>query len=383
MFCFLILWSEIIVKVLLLGGTGAMGESLKSILIEQKHKVYVTSRNSHKAEENVRYLKGDAHDEEFMSDVLKCRYDAIVDFMVYRSDEFKVKADKLLNSTGHYIFTSSSRVYANSSTPITEDTPRLLDVCKDYAYLETDEYALAKAREENVLFNGKQKNWTIIRPYITYNVERLQLGAIEKDIWLYRALHGRSIPLPKDVSLHQTTMTYGEDVAAIIAVLIGNMRAIGESFNLTGTEHMSWSEILKIYVNTIEKEIGVKPEIYMPENSLELSRMMNNTTQVYYDRLYDRVFSNSKLLSVIGSDFSFTSIEDGLKRCLSSFMKAPRWRIQPNWKIDAYINKQNGDFTALEEIEGMHAKFKYLGWYCIPSTMKFLSKVKNVHSKKA
>ena len=98
-------------------------------------------------------------------------------------------------------------VYADSKTLITEESPRLLDVCKDRSYLKTDEYALAKAREENILLESMQKNWTIIRPYITYNVERLQLGAIEKDIWLHRALHDRSIPLPKDVATHQTTMT--------------------------------------------------------------------------------------------------------------------------------------------------------------------------------
>lgn len=46
---------------------------------------------------------------------------------------------------------SSSRVYADSQTPITENSPRLLDVYKEEEYLKTDEYALSKARQEDIL----------------------------------------------------------------------------------------------------------------------------------------------------------------------------------------------------------------------------------------
>ena len=40
--------------------------------------------------------------------------------------------------------------------------------------------ALQKAREENLLLKSDSRNWTIIRPYITYYDERLQLGVFEK-----------------------------------------------------------------------------------------------------------------------------------------------------------------------------------------------------------
>ena len=87
-------------------------------------------------------------------------------------------------------------MYADS-TPITEETPRLLDVCKDADYLKTDEYALAKAREENILFCSGKKKRTIIHPYITYNTERLQLGAIEKDIWALPCIAWQEHSAPK------------------------------------------------------------------------------------------------------------------------------------------------------------------------------------------
>lgn len=78
---------------------------------------------------------------------------------------------------------SSARVYARSADrQITESSSRLLDICDDEEYLRTDDYALTKARQENMLFCAKTQNWTIIRPYITFSEIRLQLGVFEKRI---------------------------------------------------------------------------------------------------------------------------------------------------------------------------------------------------------
>jgi hypothetical protein len=111
--------------------------------------------------------------------------------MIYTTQSFKERVNFLLDATSQYVFFSSSRVYADSEIPITEDSSRLLDVSQDKKFLSTDEYSLAKARQENILRKSKRKNWTIIRPYITYSENRLQLGILEKEEWLYRALQGR------------------------------------------------------------------------------------------------------------------------------------------------------------------------------------------------
>lgn len=363
-------------RILLLGGTGAMGVSLKKILAERGDEVFISSRTTHDSENNIHYLLGNAHDDQFLSDILKSRYDAIVDFMIYQSGEFETRVNKLLDSTDHYIFTSSSRVYANSEVPITEDSPRLLDASKDIEYLKTDEYALAKAREENTLFRLKRRNWTIIRPYITYNVERLQLGGIEKDVWLYRAMHGRSIPLPKNIADCQTTMTYGGDVAAAIALLIGNKNALGEAFHLTGTEHMAWSEILKIYLDVLEKETNIETKIYMPEDSIKLCEIMGSKYQIEYDRLYNREFDNSKLLTVCGNNLSFISMKNGLSMCISEFIQNPRWNTGFNAKLEAYLNREANEKISLRELCGTKTKMKYLGWRYMPQILETIKRIR-------
>ena len=94
----------------------------------------------------------------FFTSLLNRKYDVIIDFMVYSTDELERRLPELLSHTGQYCFFSSSRVYAESKKPITEDSPRLLDACTDQEYLYTDEYALAKAREE--ICSGKAKRGT-------------------------------------------------------------------------------------------------------------------------------------------------------------------------------------------------------------------------------
>ena len=145
----------------------------------QGEDVYVTTRRERKGV-GITYIQGNAHETAFLSDILrKYHFDVLIDFMIYNTSEFADRVDLLLSSVGQYIFLSSSRVYADSETPITENSPRLLDVYKDEEYLKTDEYALSKARQEDILHRSGNYYWTVIRPYITFSEIRLQLGVLE------------------------------------------------------------------------------------------------------------------------------------------------------------------------------------------------------------
>ncbi len=234
-----------------------MGTPLVELLADQGNDVWVTSRKSREySRGNIHCIVGNAHEMAFISVVLKDRYDVLIDFMNYRLPELQERLDLILNSVGQYIFLSSCRVYAESKTPITEKTPRLLYVCKDKEFLATEEYALAKAREENLIFASKHNNWTIVRPTVTYNSHRLQLGCYELDEWLGRVLRGKPVVFYDDLADKLTSMTYGEDVAMGICYLIGNPQALGEAVNIASPESKTWGEILNIYKNALEKSSG-------------------------------------------------------------------------------------------------------------------------------
>lgn len=344
-------------KILLLGGTGAMGSHLGEILSSGENEVVITSRRTSVSNEHIEYRLGDAKDIEFLKTLLKEKWDAIIDFMVYSLDEFKERVEKLLSATSQYIFLSSARVYNESEKPLTEESKRLLDSCTDDEYLQTNEYALLKARQENVLYTTDKKNWTIIRPYITYSETRLQLGTLEKETWLYRAIHGRTIVFSEDVKNHYTTLTYGWDVANAMAKLIGNKSSFGEAYHITSKEAHQWSVILNIYTDVLENELGYRPKVIY-QNLPDFSTWNMSKYQITYDRLYDRKFDNAKINKVFNTE-EFLHVDIGLRKCLKSFLENPRFNII-DWKQEAIKDRYTNEKTPLSEIKGLKSKIKYV-----------------------
>jgi len=320
-------------KVLLLGGTGAIGVYLIPELISSGHDVYVTSRSARKSDQNkLTYIQGNAREEIFIKKILTDKYDAIVDFMVYTTNEFHSRHELLLKNSEHYLFISSCRVFAESDVPITENTPRLLDVSKDSDYLATDEYALAKARQENILRESSYKNWTIIRPAITYSKTRFQLCTLEADTIICRTQNNCPVILPQEALQKQTPMTWGGDVAKMIAQLVLNQDALKEDFNAVSHEYRTWEEIALYYKNLIGLTV-----VTTDLNSY--IKTVGGKYQILYSRMYNRVMDNSKILKVTGiPKESLTSIYDGLARELSDYFKLHE-SIKPNYVINSGMDR--------------------------------------------
>jgi nucleoside-diphosphate-sugar epimerase len=345
-------------RILILGGTGAMGRHLVAQLSTMEGVfLTITSRSPHQGDKSLEYVVGDAHDEIFINSLLsKCHWEAIVDFMIYSTSEFSQKVNNYLSATDQYVFLSSARVYAESKVPLTENSPRLLDVCEDAAYLKTDEYALSKARQEDFLKKSGRRNWTIIRPYITFSEIRLQLGPQEKELWLYRALHNRTILFSEDLADKLTTLTYGRDVAQGIAALLDKKETLGEVFHITTSESHTWREILEVYLNVIRRETGITPKVLLT------SKWQNfhggGEAQVKYDRLYDRCFDNSKIsqyTDLLKSDQTLQSLD----KCLTDFLHSPHFRDM-NWANEARKDRFTNEWTPLNEIVGIKQKLKYI-----------------------
>ena len=344
-------------KILLLGGTGAMGTHLKDELIQRGDDVFITSRKMRHSSERISYIQGDAHDLAFLQSILNIEWDAIVDFMVYSTEEFKQRLQLLLESTKQYVFISSARVYSNLEIPIKETSPRLLDSVKDETFLSKDEYSLKKAREEDLLNNSGKRNYTIVRPYITYSEKRLQLGDLEHQYWLPRALDGRSIIFSEDIRNHYTTLTYGLDVARGMVALIGNPQAIGEVYHITSDKTIRWEDVLNIYLDAIEKYIGLRPKVKWIPYSMKL----NNDAlkyQIIYDRTYDRIFDNSKLHKIMPS-LSFVDPHEGLTKCVKAFIETEDSRLFSGI-TEGISDRVTGERIQIIKLKGLKEKLLYI-----------------------
>ncbi|WP_273524644.1 polysaccharide pyruvyl transferase family protein [Mailhella massiliensis] len=280
-------------KILLLGGTGALGAYLVDELVKTDHSVYITSRSKHNDYNNIHYLLGNAKDEVFLESVLKDSYDCVVDFMIWPTLTFKNKYEEIINKTGHYIYLSSYRAYADSDMkPLSEESPLLVDVTTDKEYLKTDEYALAKGREERVLKDSPYSNYTIIRPAITFSKSRFQLGTLEASSIIHRTIKGLPLLLPREMMNKRAAVSWAGDVGRMMAFLLGNDKAKKEIFNVATAESHTWGEIATYYHELIGTNI-----VLGDLNSY--INVVRGQYQVKYDRMLNRVVDNSKILNLM------------------------------------------------------------------------------------
>ncbi|MBR4905240.1 MAG: NAD-dependent epimerase/dehydratase family protein [Clostridia bacterium] len=309
-------------RILLLGGTGTIGAHTAPELIKRGFSVVVTSRSAHAPDgSGVEYRQGNAKDEAFLDALLAERFDAIIDFMIYTTAAFSARCEKLLSHTDHYIFLSSYRVYGDAGcAPITEDSPRLLESVNDPEYLKTDEYGLAKARQEDILKASGHRNFTIIRPSITYGGDRFQLGTMEANEFLVRALNGKTVVFPKEMLSKRAAMTWSGDVGRMIARLVFNEAAFGETYTAASAETKTWNNVLKIY----QKILGMQVK-YVPLPVYQ--SIVGRPWQIKYDRMLHRIVDNNKILLATGMKQSeLMPLYDGLRIELGRFAADPKFK---------------------------------------------------------
>ena len=336
--------------------------------------MHITSRRKIDSTPNVCYIQGNAHDLDFTLNLLNThKYDCVVDFMVYNTLEFLDRVDLLLDKCAHYVFVSSSRVYASSDKPLREDSPRLLDASKDKEYLTTDEYALAKARQENILAHSHKRNYTIIRPYITFSEIRMQLGVYEKESWLWRAMQGANIVFFKDIATHYTTKTYTLEVVRAIAVICANPKSYGETYHIASEKAVRWEEILAIYQKVLKNELGREVKVIFANLDEFFDK---NAYQVIYDRLFDRKFDSSKINALLAEngEKQLGDLENHLTLCLKEFIHNPKFDYI-DYADEAKKDTFCGEMIKLRQIQGTQNKIAYLKAYKCHSK-GFLTKIK-------
>lgn len=316
-------------KVLVLGATGAMGRYVVPKLLERGHTVDAVSIDDvTSTDKRLRYIKANAYDISFMKELLKEKYDGIIDFMIYNTAKFADRFELLLGSTDHYIYLSSYRIYANEEHPIVETSPRLLDVSKDKEFIETEDYSLYKARGENILRSSAFNNWTAIRPAITYSSFRYQLVTLEALVNIPRARRGVPVLLPEEALNVEGTMSWGGDVAEMIVRLLFNEKAKREIYTVATSEHRKWKEVAEFYRDIIGLEyVPVDTETYLRCFTPDRSIAPTARYQLEYDRLFDRIIDNTKVLEATGLKQSdLMPLQKGLEFELSRLPKDYEWQ---------------------------------------------------------
>ncbi len=332
-------------KILVMGATGCMGYYLVPELLKLGFKVDAISMDEMSSDNpDLRYYKFNCFDDNAMSRQLsENRYDGIVDFMHYDEQGISKRLPLYLENTDHYIFLSSYRVYANEEVPVTEKAPHILDVTNDEKFLSSENYALQKSMGERVLQNAPTKNWTILRPVIIFSNTRFPLINLETATVLNRASKGKTVLFPSQAKNVNASMMWGGDAAKLIARLLLKKNAMGECFTVATGESVTWSE----YVSYFEEFFGLKAAWIDKEEHLKIMStdpeiQLLHRWGLEYDRLYDRVIDNSKILAVTGlKKEDFKTIKEALRYELDrvspdKVWEEPKLHIGVSDRMEAY-----------------------------------------------
>jgi len=331
-------------SVLVIGATGAMGRHLVPELVKLGYTVTGVSLDEQKKPvPGVKYIVGDCFDKEFLADILKERFDGIVNFMYFGAvHPWEEYMSLFLDNTDHYIFLSSCRVYADEEWPVKETSPRLWDVSKDEALLASTDYCIMKAKCEDMLWNSSYNNFTIVRPATTFSEMRYQLVTLEARQTVGRARKGKKVVLPIQAFDKPATLCWGGDVAKMIARLMFKPQTMREAYNVCSSESHTWGEIAEYYKDICGLEsVWVDKEDYLRIQHPEIK--LSNRWQLEYARLFHRITDNSKMLAATGLKQSdFMPLYDALKMMIAAVPEDYEFPETPmSERMDAYLEEHN------------------------------------------
>ena len=249
-------------KVLVMGGTRFNGLTLVHELVRHGHDVTIFNRGQTEAAipSGVRRLLGDRHDHAAMREVFGDEeFDAIYDISAYTTDDVASMVDIFRGRTGHYIFASTTVIYAPSRMlPMTEDSPVAVEEPQS-------EYGRNKVLCERLLLRAHREHGfpaTIVPFSMVFGPNNI-IAEREQRMFA-RLLAGRPVLIPGDgTTLGQ--IGHVEDEARGLRMVMGHQQTIAKRYNLTGRDY--WSD--EAYVDTFAEVVGVTPrKVFVPNETM-------------------------------------------------------------------------------------------------------------------
>lgn len=300
--------------VLLIAGGGTLGHYTAKELLRLGCRVDVLCPEEKISDcEELRFLRGVGSMETLEALFAQQRYDGIVNFIHYpRAEEYPPIHRLLVKNTDHLIFLSSYRVYADEQHPITEEAPQLLDTAADEAFLQQEDYALAKSRAERFIRSEPDvPNWTVVRPVISFSERRLDIVTRSRREILEKAKSGEPLLLPLAAKELTAGLDWAGNSGKLIANLLFKPETFGQAYTVTSAPGLTWGQVAEIYTRlTGVRFAWVDTETYMAHYGMQGAARWILT----YDRLFDRAVDNSKILRDTGlTKADFATVEEGIR----------------------------------------------------------------------
>lgn len=250
-------------RVLVMGGTQFKGLALVHELVRSGHDVTVCNRGKSEADlpDGVHRLIADRTEHDQLRSVIGAQdWGCVCDISAYHPPDVEIMIDILGGRVGHYVFASSTNIYAQSNlAPITEESP-------EERGPNQIQYGLHKLMCEDLLLeahaNDRFPATTV--PFSMVFGPHNTLRDREQRMFS-RILNRRPILVPGD---GETMLQIGhvDDQARALEQMMAKPVTFGRRYNLTGTAPVSRNP----YVRTLADAVDIEPNIILiPASTME------------------------------------------------------------------------------------------------------------------
>lgn len=337
-------------KALLIGGTGTISTEISKELLRQGWELYLINRG-HKNTvlgDQVNCIIADINNEEEVSKKIEgMEFDVVCDFIGFVPEQLERDYRLFAGKTKQFMYISSASAYHKPARDyrITEGTT-LANPYWEYSRnkIACEEYLMKLYREEGFPV-------TIIRPSHTYNECSVPLGVHgDYGSWqvLKRMLEGKPVIIHGD-GTSLWTLTHSSDFAQGFIGLMGNPHAIGEAFQITCDEMVTWNQIHQIIADALQVEL--KP-YYVSSAYLDAVSKYDFKGSLIGDKANSVVFDNSKLKKAVPGLHMKVRVEQGIRQTVEYVLTHPECQVEDpdfdQWcdKVIATLEKAKEDLDS-------------------------------------
>ncbi|MEO8184657.1 MAG: SDR family oxidoreductase [Deltaproteobacteria bacterium] len=293
-------------KILYIGGTGEISFScvLESLGLGHDVSVFNRGQTEQPLPASVRQITGDLADDAGYARLGEERFDVVCQFFAFDMQRVEKDLQIFGGRTGQYVFISTASAYAkpiDRFERITERTP---------VHNPFWEYSQKKTQMEQRLLaahRAEQLPVTIVRPSHTYR--RRMPSALGGGDWTARRMREGLPVIVHGDGTSLWTLTHASDFARPFARLLGNPRALGEDFHITGEGVHTWDEIL----TQMARALGVEAKLVHITSDALVRYEPSWKGPLHGDKSPSTLFDNGKVSSVAGPFPTLISLEEGFK----------------------------------------------------------------------
>ncbi|WP_020612115.1 SDR family oxidoreductase [Sediminispirochaeta bajacaliforniensis] len=319
-------------KVLFIGGTGNLSLDCSLRAISQGHHLYHLNRgHSSLSVPGVQTIVGDMNDEAAIASKLAgMHFDAVVDFIAFNPDQVERDIRLFTGKTKQYIFISTASAYRKPPVHhvITEATP-----------LENPywDYSAKKIACEQLLERAYRASGfpvTIVRPSHTYSSRWIPTAWSSSDFTVAaRMLAGKELVVHGD-GQSLWTLTHTRDFAVGLVGLLGNPAAIGEAFQITGDQALTWEAIHM----AVAAALGVEARIVHVPSDFIAAVDPEMGAHFLGDKACSALFDCSKLKRLVPEFRTTIPFPQGVRESVAWYLADPA-RQCVNEQIDEVIER--------------------------------------------